>query len=480
MVARVRLTGSAPGSSGSTEARLRLIAAVILVLALGVRIGEVQRTPYKPINDAVSYLQLAQQAADTGDYLAHDPGAGGSRGPSAYFAPGYPYFLGLVDVLDGQNKVTGGAVEPARLANAVLGTITVALIGLIALELFGPIIALIALAIASIYPPLVELSGVLVAENLLVAFELAAVWTALRSFSDIVGTGWIVATGVFVGLATLTHSNAILLAIPLGIGLSRLPGIGHHRRVHAPLAMLAALVATLAPWLIRDRVVMHQWVPITDESGITLAGTYNPTSAAASPPYKWRIYTDVKADHDIARIAGTLSETQLSSQLLSRALSYIGKHPASPLDVAFNNTRRLLELEGSPAWRASAASIGLNGGTAQIGVIGFWLIAALALAGAFTQLARSVPGWVWGVPVLMWLSVILVNAETPRFREAIDPFLIILAACALGTWLYPRLAVWLRARSTSGEAGVKFGPAKAHDGEAGAKTGVSSPFASPA
>ena len=31
----------------------------------------------------------------------------------------------------------------------------------------------------------------------------------------------------------------------------------------------------------------------------------------------------------------------------------------------------------------------------------------------------------------MWLTVVLVNAETPRFREPLDPFLILLAAvCA--------------------------------------------------
>ena len=32
------------------------------------------------------------------------------------------------------------------------------------------------------------------------------------------------------------------------------------------------------------------------------------------------------------------------------------------------------------------------------------------------------------------LSVVLVNVETPRFRAPVDPFLALLAACALVSW----------------------------------------------
>jgi hypothetical protein len=64
-------------------------------------------------------------------------------------------------------------------------------------------------------------------------------------------------------------------------------------------------------------------------------------------------------------------------------------------------------------------------------VLSFWVLCLLALAGAFTRMARATPVWLWAVPVLLWVSVAPVNAETPRFREAVDPFLILLAGCAL-------------------------------------------------
>ena len=125
------------------------LIAGILVLAFVLRIEAAHRQPYKPINDAGSYLTIASYVARTGDYsLKTTPGsgAGGTRGPSAYFAPGFPYFLGLVDLIDGHAVRRGPAIQPVRDSQAVLGTITVALVGLVAFELFGTTAGLIALA----------------------------------------------------------------------------------------------------------------------------------------------------------------------------------------------------------------------------------------------------------------------------------------------------------------------------------------------
>jgi hypothetical protein len=68
---------------------------------------------------------------------------------------------------------------------------------------------------------------------------------------------------------------------------------------------------------------------------------------------------------------------------------------------------------------------------ARVGVIGFWILCVLALGGALTRAARAAPRWVWAVPVLFAVSVVFINVETPRFREPIDPFLLVLAGCAV-------------------------------------------------
>ncbi len=67
----------------------------------------------------------------------------------------------------------------------------------------------------------------------------------------------------------------------------------------------------------------------------------------------------------------------------------------------------------------------------RVGVYGFRILCVLALAGAFTKLVPAAPKWLWWIPLLLALSVVLVNVETPRFRAPVDPFLVLLASSAL-------------------------------------------------
>ncbi len=416
------------------RARRSLIVAVVLLVALVLRIGEVQRTAYRPVNDAGSYLTLASHIAHTGGYSSTQ-GAGGTRGPTAYFPPGFPYLLAAVDLIDGHTGRRGGAIHPARLAQAVLGTATVALVGLVAEEAFGAVVGLIALVLAAVYPVLIELSTILVAENLLTLLVLASVWSMLRAARSAHPYRWIAGAGVLTGLATLTHVNGVVLLAPLGFAawrLRRTVDADLHLPLAGPALFLLATALAVAPWTIRNAVELHRFIPVSDETGITLVGTYNPASAAFGPvPYKWRLYYGIPGERRLIRESSGLSEPALGAKLESQALHYIGNHPLSPLAVIYHNSRRLLELEGTYAWQASARAMGLDLNTAQVGVTSFWILALLAIAGAFTKAARSAPGWLWAIPVLLWLSVAAINAETPRFREPVDAFLILLAACAL-------------------------------------------------
>jgi hypothetical protein len=437
-----------------------VIAAAILTTALAVRVWEVQRTAYRPVNDAGTYLKLASEVAHTGDFsTSHAPkvGAGGTRGPSAYFPPGYSYFLGAVDLIDGHATSRDGAVNPARLSQALLGTVMVALVGLVALEAFGSsAVALLALALAAVYPVLVELSGVLVAENLFTVLVLAAVWAALRAARSETPLRWIAVAAVLSGLAALTHFNGVLLLLPLAVA-----AVNARRGFAAPAVLLAAALVTVSPWIVRNAIVMHHFVPISDETGITLVGTYNPASAAYRPiPYKWRIYDGIPGDRPLIRRSHSLTELQLSGRLQHQALHYISAHPYAPLAVLFHNSLRLLELEGEFAWHASAKAMSIPATTADVGVISFWVLCVLALAGAFTRPVRAVPRWLWGAPVLLWLSAAVINAETPRFREPVDPFLVLLAAAALA----PALGL-VRRRLPGAPVGRKAGPPVAHPGE---------------
>src|SRR5207302_10880740 len=142
-----------------------LVAVALLLIALATRVARIESTSYRPANDAQSYLTLASQIAHRGDYANTGVAAGGSHGPTAYFPPAFPYLLAAVDVLAGHRVPAGPAVKPARLAQALLGAATAALVGLVALEAFGQAVALTALGLTALYPVFIELSGIVYAEN---------------------------------------------------------------------------------------------------------------------------------------------------------------------------------------------------------------------------------------------------------------------------------------------------------------------------
>jgi hypothetical protein len=422
--------------------------AALLIAAFVIRLVYVDGTYYKAINDAGTYNRFGSNVAQYGDYHTGSgphTGAGGSHGKTAYFPPGFPYLLGLIDLIDGHQAGGKTAVQPERVAMAVLGTISTSVLGLVALETFGGAVAVAAVAIATVYPVFVELSGTLVAENLLLVFELASIYTALRA-RRARWTGrtylWIAATGVLTGLATLTHENAALFALPLGVASwsvlraraasgARRPGL---QALAGPALLVVCACAMIAPWTIRNAVELHHFIPVSDENGITLVGTYNADSAAAEPlHYKWDLYLKLPEFKALAKHASHYDEVGLSNVLQSRALDYIRSRPSAPLDVGFHNTLRMFELEGSFAWHASYAAVSLPARAAGIGVLSFWVLLALAIAGLFTSVRREAPGWLWAFPILYWISVTFINLETPRFREPIDPFFILLAACAVAT-----------------------------------------------
>jgi hypothetical protein len=128
----------------------------------------------------------------------------------------------------------------------------------------------------------------------------------------------------------------------------------------------------------------------------------------------------------------------LERQFRDAAFDYISEHPLYVGEVAFWSSARMLDVAGRDWSRHTTSTIGVGEpGWADAGVICFWVFAALAFAGAWTRLARRAPAYFWAVPALLYLSVVFLVVETPRYRTAIDPFVVILAALALARLLSP-------------------------------------------
>jgi hypothetical protein len=338
---------------------------------------------------------------------------------TAYRPPLWPIALGGAYALAPAHRWTAG-----RLLQAAIGTVAVGLTGAIAFEVWGAGVGLAALALAAVFLPLVLDGLSLISEPLFVALELGAVLAVLRHRRSPHGLRCALLAGVLVGLASLTRSDGPILALPLLAGL--------WPRWRAMAAFAAAVVLVVAPWTIRNAVVLHAFVPISTETGVTLLGTYN--EAARTLPGCvgcWVLLREHPQTRPLARRIRVLDELARERLAIREVRSFLARHPLYVLRVAWGNTVRLLELGGAQRTRFGAITIDAPPRAALWGARELWVVCALALVGL--GLWRRAPAWLIALPVLLWVFTVLIQSETPRFRAPIDPFLAIAAALGLAT-----------------------------------------------
>ena len=394
-----------------------------MIVAVLVRSGVVvATTDYEPVFDAAAFDRYARSLSAGDGYPESTLAASG--GPTAYRPPAYPALLG------GVYRVSGDSIDAARAVQALLGGATVALTGLLALMLFGRREALAAMAIAAVFPPLIAIETALLSEALLVPLVLAAVVAVLAARRSDRRGRWAVLAGALAGAAILTRANAVVLLVPLAIGLfAPPPGGGRWRAAGPPALMVAAALAVVTPWTVRNAVVLDAFVPLSTQLGYTLAGTYS-----AEAQSRGRFGTAWIDPHEteyaplLAR--RELDEVALDRELRERALDYAAARPGHVALVAATNAARLAHLD--PAYtRASVRATGASGA----GAVQWSLMALLPLvaAGAVVALrARAGPPFVWLTPALLVLST-LPLASPVRMRAPADPFVVTLAAVGLAT-----------------------------------------------
>ena len=400
----------------------------LLILALGVRIGWVAHTHgSKPTIDAADYDRHGHSIADGHGYPPSEIGVG----PSAYRPPAYPFFLAAI------YKVTGRGWQTARYVETLLATLTVALIGLLAWRFWGRRVGLIALALAAIYFPLVNAGTALVSEALFVPLVLGTLVTVLIARDSQHRLAWAALAGFLAGLAMLTRGNGFLLLIPLVVALWPARGTPLRSAAAAPALLVAVALLTVAPWTIRNAIVLDAFVPVTTETGLTMAGTYSSASAhyryAAAwvpPTFDPKLLPLFRQKLDPGYTGPKLDEIYVSDKLRHAAFNYIGDHPLYVFKVVAANTLRLAGLSGNPRAVIDAEEPPQPD---HLGFVSFYVIALLAIVGVFSRRRRDVPGFVWLVPVLMASSVLVIGWI--RFRAPIDPFLTMLAALGIASFI---------------------------------------------
>ena len=204
----------------------------ILLAALAIRVVWVLATPdYTLVHDAVDYDRHAAHLVADGtlrDVLRARDGVP-AAGVSAR-----RWRACTRSSASGEDRI-----EWARLVNALIGTGIVALIGVIARQLWGRREALAAMALGAVYMPLIEVGQAVMSEPLFALLMLGAIACALRR--------WVILAGLLLGLAILARANGMILVLPLAWAVWERRARGGGRRCWCVVAAL-----TVIPWTIRN------------------------------------------------------------------------------------------------------------------------------------------------------------------------------------------------------------------------------------
>jgi hypothetical protein len=243
----------------SSKARFVWLLA-ILVLAASLRLAWVLLVPNAQYSDSVWYDAAAANLASNGVY--------GPEGvPSAWFPPGYPFFLAAIYKVAGHNELAG------KLGNVAIGVAMTGFTYLLGRQLAGEAVGLIGAAMIAIWPNLIFSTGILDSDLLAACGFVAVMWLALRNART---TWWQrVVLGVLIGWMVLVRPVSLILLA--AVGLSWWISARNLGRAVLRLIPVAALVVlTIGGWTVRNYVQFGEVITIATNGGYNFWQTNHP------------------------------------------------------------------------------------------------------------------------------------------------------------------------------------------------------------
>jgi 4-amino-4-deoxy-L-arabinose transferase-like glycosyltransferase len=392
--------------------RLSTVATVVASLL----VGHIERFR-EGFPDEVIYRLLARNLREH-HFYGYAP-----NDAVAYRPPGYPFFEAAVRTLhDSQVMV--------RVAQAILAGCIVYLAASIARrlhdEIAGAVTALVLLGVGTlaVYASF-ELSETVATVALVTAVAAAIAAADAKSWI------WAAVAGAALAASAYARPQAMLLVVVLATWLVIASQVTLRRRIAIGAALVAAFIAVLAPWTIRNAVRIHSFTPIATYGGEAFFLGNNEKADG-----RFRRTNDV-APEDFTRIRA-LPEGQQEREWYRLGFRFIREHPSKAIANWIRNARLFLTLDDSliadhyalrGSWRPPRLDDRWLWFPAAVGVM-------LSLV-ARDRLRRSLPG----VLMLYFVVVFMLFIPFARFRHGLVPFLAIscgAAAAVVRQWVVER------------------------------------------
>jgi 4-amino-4-deoxy-L-arabinose transferase-like glycosyltransferase len=377
-----------------------------------------------PHSDPATYDMVAWNLA-RGAGFAVDWGGGEPR-PTAFVPPVLPWVTSLL------YRLAGHQFFAAILLQCLFGALVPLLTALLAGAMFGGTVARWSGWIATVHPLLVFFSGYLLTETLFAATLLLALWLSVEWLKT-PRTGRALGAGIAFGLATLTRPTALTVPLVVALWAWRPLGltVGGRNRVRQLAVLLLGLGIVVAPWTVRNALVLGAFVPVTSVSGITLLDSNNPRTWD-EPALRGGANSDVRLAAQQRELRG-LSEPEADRRARDMAMTFMRERASQWPAIAAAKLARFWrvtsEASGTGSWQREGSPLAT---LLRLDPLAVWSLLTLPLAAwGLVRTLRGGRRWFQSLPLLVVLHftlIALVFFGSLRMRLPIEPLLAMLTA----------------------------------------------------
>jgi 4-amino-4-deoxy-L-arabinose transferase-like glycosyltransferase len=338
---------------------------------------------------------------------------GGSTGPTALLAPGYPAVIAAFFYLFGSFTFTAALAVMAL--QLLFNVMTVLLIMRLAERFFGVRAANLAgifwaLSLPLLWMPTIFWETCLSTLILVVMIALALCCEVSPGFLI-----WL-SMGAFCGLAALVNP-ALLPALLAIFGWAAWQTRKMSR--YSPVLGLLVLFLVFVPWPIRNARVLYAFIPLRSTVGFELWVGNRAGATGFLDESQFPIFNKQEYDSYVSK--GEVAYMRDKSDL---AKSYIRGHPQEFLQLSVVRFFRFWTGTGSKDGSIFFALHAVL--TTSLGLIGIWRL---------VKTRRFSLAVLFALPLVLFpLPYYITHAEF-RYRLVIDPILTILAAYAVSEWI---------------------------------------------
>ncbi|NOZ63497.1 MAG: glycosyltransferase family 39 protein [Caldiserica bacterium] len=363
-------------------------------------------TPLLP--DEHTYLQMAE-TIKAGKGLAYPQ-------VTASMPPVYPYFVTLTTFLP---------INPLfalRFFQSILAGILSILIFILGKEIFNKRTGILSSLIYSFYPVLIFFTGLVLSETLYTFLTFLFILSLYFLYKH-PSWKWMVTSGIIGALSALTRPSTVSL-IPFVYLLSIIYVFKKRQSITPLLCSLLLLVIAYSPWVIRNWIVFHHFIPTTTDGGWVLYSGNNPMNKSGGGIEG----IDVKFPEE----AKKLNEIERDKYFKQKAMEFIKSHPKQFILLSFKKFSRLWRLYPAPTSGYTQTKFIL------IMLLSYGVLLPFAIAGFFLSLRQFPQTFLLLLPLIIFTLTHMVFIGSIRYRVPLLPYFIILSAWGLDR-MYVRL-----------------------------------------